>query len=54
VRRWRKLVIDRENGRILFDRPKPAAGCSASGGRKRSRWKTLEKIVCFMLPLNLS
>jgi hypothetical protein len=22
---------DRKNGRILFDRPKPTAGCSASG-----------------------
>jgi hypothetical protein len=26
------------NGRILFDRPKPTAGCSASG-RRRIRWK---------------
>jgi hypothetical protein len=23
------------NGRILFDRPKPTAGCSASGRRRR-------------------
>jgi hypothetical protein len=31
---WRELVTDRENGRILFDRPKPTAGCSASGRRR--------------------
>jgi hypothetical protein len=24
-----------KNGRILFDRPKPTAGCSTSGIRKR-------------------
>jgi hypothetical protein len=24
-----------KNGRILFDRPKPTAGCSASGRRRR-------------------
>jgi hypothetical protein len=29
--RWKK------NGRILFDRPKPTAGCSASGRRRRRR-----------------
>jgi hypothetical protein len=27
--RWEK------NGRIFFDRPKPTAGCSASGRRRR-------------------
>jgi hypothetical protein len=32
VRRWRELVI-RKNGEVLFDRPKPTAGCSASGRR---------------------
>jgi hypothetical protein len=32
VRRWRELVTD---GRILFDRPKPTAGCSANGRRIR-------------------
>jgi hypothetical protein len=26
-----------KNGRILFDRPKPTAGCSASGRRRRRR-----------------
>jgi hypothetical protein len=26
-----------KNGRILFDRPKPTAGCSASGKRRRSK-----------------
>ena len=37
VRRWRELVIDRENGEVLFDRPKPIAGCSANGRRRSSR-----------------
>ena len=36
VRRWRKLVTDRKNGRILFDRPKPTADCSANGRRRSS------------------
>jgi hypothetical protein len=26
-----------KNGRILFDRPKPTAGCSASGRRKKKK-----------------
>jgi hypothetical protein len=30
VRRWKELVTGK-NGGILFDRPKPTAGCSASG-----------------------
>jgi hypothetical protein len=30
VRRWRELVIG-ANGEVLFDRPKPTAGCSANG-----------------------
>jgi len=34
VRRWRELVIG-TNGGALFDRPKPTAGCSANGRRKR-------------------
>ena len=29
VRKWSELVIDWENGRILFDRPKPTEGCTA-------------------------
>jgi hypothetical protein len=41
VRRWRELVIDRENRGALFDRPKPTAGCSANG-RRIIRSKTLE------------
>jgi hypothetical protein len=41
VRRWRELVIDRENGGELFDRPKPTAGCNANG-RRRIHSKTLE------------
>jgi len=36
VRRWRELVIDRKNGEVLFDRPKPTAGCSADGRRRIS------------------
>jgi len=35
VRRWRELVKDRKNGRILFHRPKPTVGCSANEGRRR-------------------
>ena len=35
VRRWKELVIDRKNGTILFDRPKPTAGCSSNGRRRR-------------------
>jgi hypothetical protein len=27
VRRWRELVADGENGRTLFDRPRPPVGC---------------------------
>jgi ADP-dependent phosphofructokinase/glucokinase len=29
-------VTNRKNGRILFDRPKPTVGCSASGRRRRN------------------
>jgi hypothetical protein len=36
VRRWRELVIDKEKWRGLFDRPKPTAGCSTSGRRRRN------------------
>jgi hypothetical protein len=43
VRRWRDLVIDRENGEVLFDRPKPTAGCSANGRRRRRRRKEEEQ-----------
>jgi hypothetical protein len=32
VRRWRELVIGK-SGEVLFDRPKPTAGCSANGRR---------------------
>jgi hypothetical protein len=35
VRRWRELVIG-TNGEVLFDRPKPTAGCSANGRRRRT------------------
>jgi hypothetical protein len=37
VRRWRELATHRKNGGILFDRPKPTAGCSANGRRRRRR-----------------
>jgi hypothetical protein len=33
VRKWRERVTEEKNGRILFDRPKPTAGCSANGTR---------------------
>jgi len=37
VRRCRELVADRKNRRTLFDRPKPTAGCSANGRRRKRR-----------------
>jgi hypothetical protein len=46
VRRWRELVTDRENGEVLFDRPKPTAGCSANGRRRRGR--SCIFLLCFM------
>ena len=33
MERERELVIDREKGEVLFDRPKPTAGCSVNGRR---------------------
>jgi hypothetical protein len=36
VRRWRELVIGK-NGVAFFDRPKPTAGCSTNGRRRRRR-----------------
>jgi hypothetical protein len=36
-------VTDRKNGRILFDRPKPAAGCSANGRIKKRRRRRRRK-----------
>jgi hypothetical protein len=35
VRRRRKMVTGRKNGRTLFNRPKLTAGCSANGRRRR-------------------
>jgi len=32
IRRWRELVTGK-NGEVLFDRPKPTAGCSDNGRR---------------------
>jgi hypothetical protein len=34
----------RKNGRILFDRPKPTVGCSASGGRRRITFKSIQSL----------
>jgi hypothetical protein len=34
-----------KNGRILLDRPKPIAGCSASGRRRRMKL-SIVKIIC--------
>jgi hypothetical protein len=34
VRRWRELVIDRDKLRVIIDRPKPTACCSANGRRR--------------------
>jgi hypothetical protein len=34
VKRWRELVIGKI-GEVLFDRPKPTAGCSANGKRSQ-------------------
>jgi hypothetical protein len=43
MRKWRELVIDRENGRIFYDRPKLIVGCSANGrGRKRKDVHSVE------------
>jgi hypothetical protein len=36
VRRWRELATGK-NGRILLDRTKPTAGCSANRRRRRRR-----------------
>jgi hypothetical protein len=35
VMRWRELATDRKYGGMLFDRPKPTAGCCANGRRRR-------------------
>jgi hypothetical protein len=40
VRKWRELVIGK-NGEVLFDRPKPTAGCSANGRRRSIHGKLL-------------
>jgi hypothetical protein len=45
VRRWRESVIDRENGEVLFDRPKLTAGCSANKRRRRRRKRRKEEEV---------
>jgi hypothetical protein len=45
VRRWRELVTDRKkNGGILFDRPKPTAGCSANGEGEKKKIRNTTRI----------
>jgi hypothetical protein len=44
VRKWRDLVIG-TNGKVLFDRPKPTAGCSANGRRRRRCFFTVASSV---------
>jgi len=39
MRRWWRELLIGKNGEVLFDRPKPTAGCSANGRRKSSRKK---------------
>ena len=46
VRRWRELVI-RTNGEVLFERPKPTAGCSANGRRRTIFSHTANKLFAF-------
>jgi uncharacterized protein (DUF1499 family) len=36
-------LVTGKNGRVLFDRPKPTVGCSASGRRRRRR-RIVDKI----------
>jgi hypothetical protein len=43
VRRWREMVIGK-NGEVLFDRPKPTAGCSVSGSSSMCRIKTCKAV----------
>jgi hypothetical protein len=41
VRRWTELVTDRDKWRgTVRDRPKPTAGCSVNGWRRRRRTRT--------------
>jgi hypothetical protein len=41
-----------KNGRILFDRPKPTAGCSASGRRRREEEEEEEELLFYITVLN--
>jgi hypothetical protein len=38
-----------KNGSVLFDRPKPTAGCSANGGRSAFYIKTVD--LCSLMHL---
>jgi hypothetical protein len=51
VRRWREVVIDREK---LFDMPKPTAGCSANGRKRRRKSCSLAKKLNYCLLLRIA
>jgi hypothetical protein len=53
VRRWRELVTGR-NGGIFFDRPKPKAGCSASGEEKKNAVQPGTNLQYFRMNLSLA
>ena len=54
VRRWRELVIG-TNGEVLFDRPKPTAGCSANGRRRRYILMYIDvSFICAIFNCNIS
>ena len=40
--KWREVVIGK-NGEVLFDRPKPTAGCSANGRRRKLKNRNLQQ-----------
>jgi hypothetical protein len=40
-----------ENGRVLFDRPKPTVDCSASGRRRRRRRRSRRRINVFNMSI---
>jgi hypothetical protein len=52
VRRWRKMVTDRKNGRTLFNRPKLTSGCSANGRRRRCCFIVTSRSLVQKVPQN--
>jgi hypothetical protein len=46
VSTWREYVTGK-NGRILFDKPKPTAGCSAKGRRRRMYFNITNYIIIY-------